>query len=67
MMTDRDNSYSKQKAAKFARENIFSQLEWLDENKDLDDNAMIIGLERKFFLGRKTSTETINRWKSLQS
>jgi len=58
-MSETRNLTRLQNAARMARGSTDHQIEWL-QGKDLNSSETIIGLERKFFLGRKQAQTIID-------
>lgn len=58
-MLETRNLFHLQCAGKMARASTDHQIEWL-KGKDLNSSETIIGLERKFFLGRKQAQTIID-------
>jgi len=62
-MTDTRNLFHLQCAAKLKRADTMEQytMAWEMLSHDLGDTEILIAMERKYFIGRKTATETLER------
>ena len=57
------HAWHKQCAAKMKRANTLGQYEmaWEMLSHDLGDTEILLSIERKFFIGRKQATDTLER------
>jgi len=63
MNSENKNAWHKQCAAKMKRADTTAQysMAWEMLTHDLGDTEILLAMERKYFIGRKTATDTLER------